>query len=94
MKLNDMHRAVLRDYADGDFAYLVEQDSINEIDQLDDTLLIFILVELSSEEDCESLSEGISRITRVRDDLDVCLIALEHLQQELEARSKETQHGN
>lgn len=86
MKLNDMHRAVLRDYADGDFAYLAEQEFITEVDQLGDTLLTFILIELSVEEDCESLEDGISRMTRARDDLDICLIALDQLQQELEVR--------
>lgn len=87
MKLNDMQRAVLRDYDNGEFVYLSQQDSIFETDILGDGLLEFILIELSSKEDCESLEDGVSRITRARDDLDVCLVALEHLQQELNARS-------
>lgn len=94
MKLNDMQRAVLRDYDNGEFAYLSQQDSILETDIQGDGLLEFILAELSSKEGCESLEDGVSRITQARDDLDVCLIALQHLQQELDARSEDTQHGN
>lgn len=87
MKINDMHRAVLQDYADGAFAHLTKQDTVNLPDELDDDLLTFILMELSTDEGCDSLQEGIHRIERARDDLDVCLTALKHLQSELESRA-------
>lgn len=87
MKINDMHRAVLQDYANGAFAHLTKQDTVNLPHELDDDLLIFILMELSTDEGCDSLEEGIHRIERARDDLDVCLTVLKHLQSELQSRA-------
>lgn len=88
IKLNDMHQAVLTDYMDGEFAYLIgseNHDSYVLIDHehLPDTLLRFILIELSESEDCENVEMGIDRMSNAKDDLIVVLAALEKLQEAL-----------
>lgn len=82
MRVNDFHCAVLKHYADGDFAHLIAQEEISraEIDELGDSLLAFMLVELSEEEDCGEVETGIERLTQGRDDLVLALAAREALQ--------------
>jgi hypothetical protein len=90
MNVNDYQRAVLRDYSDGDFSYLAEQQEISEedINGLGDSLLKFILVELSNEKDCEDLETAFSRTQRAKDDLDVCLVALQKLHDAIVERQR------
>lgn len=91
MKLNDMQRAVLRDYADGDFAHHADKDTIEDPTVFGDTLLTFIMIELSTEEDCDDLDTGIQRITSAQDDLTVALYALQHLHAEILSREDSLQ---
>lgn len=64
--LNDAQRAILTTYAEGDFAHLcdvtTEQQLKDELDACGDGLLRFILVELASKEDCDTLQEAQQRI--------------------------------
>lgn len=91
MKLNEMQKAVLRDYADGQFAYLIDTDltAWKHHEIFDDMLLIFILMELSDNEDCENVDMGTDRLTCAKDDIDVALQALEKLQEAIAAKIEE-----
>lgn len=82
MQINDFHRVVLKDYHNGDFAHFAEQERITraELVELGDSLLVFLLIELSEEEDCENVGTGIQRLMTARDDLDAALAALGVLQ--------------
>jgi len=86
MKLNGMQLAVLKDYGDGDFAHHATQEELSQgdLNGLGDSLLYFILVELSDKEDCESVDMGIQRLNTAQDELDVCLVALTALQAAME----------
>lgn len=63
---NDAQKAVLRTYANGDFAHLCEvtdeKTLADELEHCGDGLLRFLIVELSSKEDCDSLQEAQQRI--------------------------------
>lgn len=76
--LNDMQRAVLQDYATGDFAYLIA-DPPRDLSALGDTLLSFILIELSENEDCEGVEDAIRRLKNGQDDLEQALASLRAL---------------
>jgi len=79
VSINEFQSAVLTDYADGDFAFLKTRDE-TDIGTLRDGLLKFILIELSTEEDCDSVNTAIDRLTLARDDIDVCLGAMIKIQ--------------
>jgi hypothetical protein len=75
MILNKWQKEVLRDYGDGDFAHYADTDEISNPLALGDTLLSFILIELSEEEDCDSPEEGIKRLHRAHMDIQVAMNA-------------------
>lgn len=91
MRINGLHRAVLKDYADGDVGHLAKEDEISDPRDLGDSLLTFMLIELSGKEDCDDVATGIERLTQGRDDLDVALKALEALLAAMPARLAESQ---
>jgi hypothetical protein len=80
MKLNHWQKAILRDYADGDFSYLADHDEIWNPAELGDALLSFLLIELSTEEGCETFDDATDRITSGQRDLEAALQACVHLQ--------------
>jgi len=80
-----MQIAVLQDYANGDFGYLISAGEIPDVKDLGDSLLSFILIELSDSEDCENTEQGVSRLNKGKDELDVALLALEKLIKAVEA---------
>lgn len=65
---------VLQYYAGGEFARCL---SMNEADQAGDSLLVFLLKELSEAEDCASLGETKRRIQVAIDELQGLLDALD-----------------
>lgn len=71
--LNDAQKAVLAQYACGDFAYMCEidtrEDLESEIENCGDGLLRFLMVELSSSEDCKTLQDAQQRIEAAIRDL-------------------------
>jgi hypothetical protein len=64
MSLNRMQKAVVKNYACGEYEHC---KTINDV--TGDTLLKFILIELSDSEDCENIGQGISRMTTAKDDI-------------------------
>jgi hypothetical protein len=71
--LTEYQRAALAVYADGDFQYL---ESYQFDDEYGDSLLTFVMAELSTNEDCESRDMAISRIEGGIADLQAVLDAL------------------
>lgn len=76
--INSFQRIALTVYADGDFDYLKTYDYK---DEYGDSLLSFVLAELSDNEDCESLAMAIDRIQSGIDDLQAVLAALQATQE-------------
>jgi hypothetical protein len=72
--LNDWQRLALAGYADGDFVDMVGTYSYS--DEYGDSLLSFVLAELSDNEECEDIDMAIDRIQSGIDDLNVVLAAL------------------
>jgi hypothetical protein len=65
-RMNKWQQLFCRVYAEGDFAYLQEEAKWREcLDECSDGYLRFMLIELSTAEDCTSLSEAMRRMTRV-----------------------------
>lgn len=91
MRINAFHRAVLKHYADGDGAHLIEQEQISrvEIDDFGDSPQALMLIELSGKEGCDKVETGIARLTHGRDDFDFALAALEALQAATGATARE-----
>lgn len=79
MRLNVFQKAVLSDYCDGAFAHLAEDGAIEDPHGLGDTLLTFMLIELSGQKDCETIKDATSRLHTARDEIDVALAAMEKL---------------
>lgn len=90
MILNEIQKAVLKDYSDGEFAHLIEEfDGVEFFprENIDgDTFLVFLMVELSDDEDCDNVEEALYRMTVVRKDIDVIIQTLLHLTQEMKDR--------
>jgi hypothetical protein len=84
MILNKWQKEVLRDYGDGEFAHYAETDEISNPLVLGDTLLSFMLIELSEEEDCDSPEEGIKRLHRAHMDIQVAMTACNRIDDNLE----------
>jgi hypothetical protein len=72
--INAFQRTALKVYAEGDFDHLKTYDYK---DEYGDSLLSFVLAELSDNEDCESLDMAIDRIQSGIDDLQAVLAALQ-----------------
>lgn len=72
-KMNEFMKAAARTYGGGDYAYLADQDEVTDDDiEVGDSLFRFVMLELSTEEDCDSLDTAIRRMTTgVRDLIDV-----------------------
>lgn len=81
MVLNDCQRAVARTYGDRDYAHFDVDGAISDddLDQCGDTLFVFLMLELSDAEDCDSSEEAIRRMESARRQLDDAIDALEAL---------------
>lgn len=91
MIINEFHRAILANYAEGYFSYLNQQVELSQedLDDLGDGLLRFLLVELSDEEDCEDHHIAVGRLRTIKEDLDIALAAVEALYEAMEAKIEE-----
>lgn len=81
MDLNDWQKAVARTYSDGDFAFFADKGEIQDedLDQCGDALFVFLMLDLSDTEDCDSLEEAIRRIESARRQLIEAIDALQAL---------------
>lgn len=79
MKLNDWQKAVARTYGDGDYGHFEIDGKISDddLDQCGDTLFVFLMLELSDAEDCDSSEEATRRVESARRQLDDAIDALE-----------------
>src|SRR4051794_26840424 len=85
--LNGFQKSVLKTYAGGDFAHYIEIDEQgkfrddhefrDELAVCGDTLLRFLMVELSEEEGCDSIDEACNRTRSAIEDLTGALDSLE-----------------
>lgn len=84
--LNKAQTVCLQSYATGDFAHLLEIESKESfdaaIDDCGDTLLRFLMIELSTSEDCDSTETAVRRIMTTISDLKVVSDAIESLPKE------------
>ena len=87
MILNLFQKAILKEYADGDFATLAHDGVIEDVHDLGDTLLSFMLIELSSSEDCKTVDEAAERLSIAARQIEVAVQALEALDQEISQRT-------
>jgi hypothetical protein len=78
MVLNDWQKAVARTYGDRDYAHFDVDGAISDddLDQCGDTLFVFLMLELSDAEDCDSSEEAIRRMESARRQLDDTIEAL------------------
>lgn len=71
---NAAQEVLLKSYSTGDFEHILNFSSWNEVEvelsQCGDSLLRFLLVELSNSEDCTTVELGVERITSVIEDLE------------------------
>ena len=71
--VNPAQRKCLERYAGGDFEYMLEYDDEavfkTAMDLCGDTLLRFLVSELATSEDCDSVETAIGRVSRAIDDL-------------------------
>jgi hypothetical protein len=80
-KLNKAQKTVLRIYENGEFAHLAQCKSADEFsDELEncgDGLLRFLMVELASSEDCDSIDTAADRVRSAMRQLTKVVDALE-----------------
>ncbi|MHA3790543.1 hypothetical protein [Sphingomonas sp. YL-JM2C] len=72
--LNAFQRACAQHYADGDFAHV---ETLDQVREQGDTLFTFLMVELSSSEDCDGRDESVRRVDTAIDNLRDVLDALQ-----------------
>lgn len=79
MIINKFHQVMLGSYRSGKFSRLGNETEITtrEISNLGDILLMFLMVELSSKEYCHTADDALCRLTRGRDELDACVVAMD-----------------
>ena len=67
---NPIQQKILREYQNGEFAYLCEPAATEEdLKNCGDGLLVFVIREISGREGCESVNEAYERIDCAADDL-------------------------
>ena len=62
--MNIFQKTVLQVYANGEFAHLSDMENLElaQVQNLGDTLLTFLLIELSDNEDCDGPYEATRRV--------------------------------
>ena len=78
-EFNAYQRAALNAYQDGEVRHF---NSIKDAEAWGDTLLLFILQDLSDTEDCETIADARSRMESAINDLEMVLDALEGIPDE------------
>ena len=106
--LNKAQAACLETYAGGDFSHLLGLNSKDEVNaaiaECGDTLLKFLMIELSTSEDCDSTVTAMGRIAAAIEDLTAVKGAIDVLAEEswptpprglkdLEMVQNQTEHG-
>lgn len=67
---NPIQERILKGYQDGEFANLCEPDATAEdLENCGDGLLVFVIHEVADSEDCDSVKEAYTRISRAENDL-------------------------
>lgn len=89
MILNSFQKAVLGTYQNGDFAYLADDGVIADPYDLGDTLLTFLLIELSTGEDCDTLEDADGRLRSANKDIKAGLKAIKALRHAIEDKLAE-----
>lgn len=74
--LNPLQRVCARHYADGDFAHV---ETLDQAREQHDTLFTFLMIELSTSEDCDSRDEAVRRVDTAIDNLRDVLEALQDM---------------
>jgi hypothetical protein len=81
--INKAQATCLEKYAQGDFAHLLEIESQSEfkdaIENCGDGLLRFLIVELSTSEDCDGTATAFNRVSTAIADLEKIKEALDEL---------------
>jgi hypothetical protein len=81
MQLNDWQKAVARDCGGGDYARFAEHGAVtkDELRHCGDTLFVFLMLELSGDEDCCSANEAMQRLESARSQLEGAIDAVSSL---------------
>lgn len=91
LTLNDVQRKVIEVYGKGDFSHVTMQQ---ELDECGDGLFRFLMVELSSSEDCTDVETACQRVANAIGDLENVLQHLETLETDRPAKQTETYRGH
>lgn len=89
MILNSFQIAMLETYSDGDYAYMADDGFVLDPLDVGDTLLSFLLIELSSSEVCVTLDDAQSRLKRAGKDIKVALKAIKLIRRAMEDKLAE-----
>ncbi len=69
--MNAWQKAVANNYCHGDFAHFRRDPNWRaNLDGCGDSLFRFLMIELSTQEDCDSAEEAINRLENAREDID------------------------
>lgn len=72
--LNKQQKIAVESYALGDFSHV---DSLHDAEGVGDTLFLFIMRELSDDEDCESMDAAVKRMKNAMSEIQRLITALE-----------------
>ena len=72
--MNIAQKILVDNYAGGEFSHVETEEEANEVG---DSLFSFLFIELSDEQDCESLSDADRRMRIVMDDLREVAVKIE-----------------
>lgn len=79
-KPNKFQAAACSVYGGGDYAHIAQSETWrSDIDDCGDTLFKFIMIELGTQEDCDTLETAIRRMTTAQGDIATVLGALGRL---------------
>ena len=76
MPLNKPQQIAVETYIGGEFGHV---STVEEAENVGDTLFLFIMRELSDEEDCDSIDEAIQRLERSQADIQKVLDGLREI---------------
>lgn len=76
MRLNNLQKAVLRDWNQGELDHLAEHKYLDRSIIEQDLLLLYMLDQLSPDNDCHEPEDGLFLLGLARDEIDVAINAL------------------
>lgn len=77
LELNEFQKQTLENYANGDFSHITTQQ---ELDECGDSLFRFLMVELSTSEDCTDVETACQRVETAIRELNSVLQDLQNLE--------------